>query len=83
MNGECTKTESTTTHVPLSIEAAPDPMTPREVAEILRIGRSTVFDLCNGGFLRHLRVGVGRGRILIFKSDLSAWIEASKQGAAR
>jgi excisionase family DNA binding protein len=64
----------------MTIDTAPDPMTPAEVAEVLRIGRTSVFALCNGGFLRHLRVGMGpRGRVLIYKDDLRKWIEANKR----
>jgi excisionase family DNA binding protein len=64
----------------LTIETAKDP-TPAEVAAVLRIGRSTVFSLIHRGELRHLRVGNGqRARVLVYKSDLQAWIESSKQG---
>jgi excisionase family DNA binding protein len=65
----------------MTIDTAPDPMTVAEVAELMRIGKSTVLDLCNAGIVRHQRIGTGpRGRIIIFKTDLIAWIDASKTG---
>ena len=71
-------------NVVIPLELMPDPMTPDEVAAHLRIGRSTVFDLLRRGEIRHLRVGYSRrARILIYKSDLVAWIEANKSGAAK
>jgi len=67
----------------VSLEMLPDPITPPEVAAALRIVRSTVFDLLRRGAIRHLRVGTSRrARILIYKADLIAWIEASKTGTS-
>jgi putative molybdopterin biosynthesis protein len=66
------------------LEYMPDPLTPQEVADVLRVGRSTVFELIKRGEIRHLRVGKSqRARILIYKADLEAWIEANKQGTAK
>lgn len=67
-----------------TLETMPDPLTPTEVSEVLRIGRSTVFDLLHRGEIRHLRIGTSkRARILVYKADLSAWIESSKIGASK
>jgi excisionase family DNA binding protein len=64
----------------MSLDDYPDPMKPVEVAKALRIGRSTVFDLCQQGLIRHLRIGKGqRSRVLIYKSDLIDWVEANKR----
>jgi len=65
----------------MPLELMPDPMTPDEVAGVLRIGRSTVFSLLRSGEIRHLRVGKSaRARILVYKADLVEWIEANKTG---
>lgn len=67
-----------------TLEAMPDSMTPAEVAQVLRIGKSTVFELVRRGQIRHLRVGnSARARVLIYKADMQEYIEANKQGAAK
>lgn len=63
----------------MTIETAPDPLTIAEVAAVMRVGRSTVYDLMRRGTIRHIHVGK---RILVYKSDLIEWIEANKRGAA-
>jgi excisionase family DNA binding protein len=40
-------------------------LTVRETAERLRISEATVYALCSARKLRHQRVGLGRGKLLI------------------
>lgn len=40
-------------------------LTVREAAERLRISEATVYALCSARKLRHQRVGLGRGKVLI------------------
>ncbi len=47
----------------------PDPMTAREAATFLRLGRNTVYGLCKSGRLRHHRAGPRKGAIRIRKAD--------------
>jgi excisionase family DNA binding protein len=55
-------------------------MTPEEVAEVLRVGATTVYNLLRAGAIKYLPVGSKRPRKLIYKRDLSAYIEAGKVG---
>jgi excisionase family DNA binding protein len=65
----------------VTIETARDPMNPSEVAAILRVGRTTIFELCRAGIIRHQKIGNGpRARILIYKVDLIDWIDSNKTG---
>lgn len=41
------------------------PLTVKEAAEELRCSPATVYSLCAAKKLRHVRVGVGRGKILV------------------
>jgi excisionase family DNA binding protein len=41
------------------------PLTVKEAATRLRLSSAAVYALCAGKLLRHSRVGVGRGKILI------------------
>lgn len=66
--------------IPRLLEAMPDPMTPEEVAELLRVGATTVYNLLRAGKIRYLPVGTRRPRKLIYKRDLAAFIEAGKTG---
>lgn len=43
----------------------PSPLTVAEAAESLRLSPASVYSLCSRKLLRHQRVGVGRGKILI------------------
>lgn len=66
--------------VPRPLEMMPDPMTPEEVAELLRVGATTVYNLLRAGKIKYLPIGVKRPRKLIYKVDLAAFIEAGKTG---
>lgn len=66
--------------VPRPLEELPDPMTPEEVAELLRVGATTVYNLLRAGKIRYLPIGTRRPRKLIYKRDLAAFIEADKVG---
>ncbi len=66
--------------IPRPLEQLPDPLTPEEVAEVLRVGATSVYGLLRDGKLRFLPVGTRRPRKLIYKRDLAAYIEASKVG---
>ena len=51
--------------------------TVREVAEILRVSKATIYGLCGDGKLVHIRVGSGRGAIRIRQEDLDAFIASA------
>ena len=59
------------------------------VAQALRlvpVGRSTLYRLIEAGDLPHYRVsaaGSRRGRILVARRDLEAFVAAARQGATR
>lgn len=50
-------------------------LTADDAAELLRLRRSTVYELARNRRLPHVRVG---RRILFVRSDLAAWIVASR-----
>jgi excisionase family DNA binding protein len=50
-------------------------MTPREAAQRLETTTSTIYRLCGHELLRHVRVGVGRGSIVIRESDLAEFLD--------
>lgn len=52
----------------------------RQAAEEMSCAKSTIYDLCRQGLLRHLRVGAGRGSIRIRKEDLDDYIESRVTG---
>jgi excisionase family DNA binding protein len=68
--------------IPRPLDQLPDPLMPEEVAEVLRVGPTTVYGLLRAGKLRFLPVGTKRPRKLIYKVDLLAYIAAGKMGGA-
>jgi excisionase family DNA binding protein len=53
-----------------------DFITVREAAERLKVARATIYALCAGARLAHLRVGrSGRGTIRITEQDLATFID--------
>ena len=64
--------------------AAGDLLTIRQALAILPLGRSTLYSLVAEGQIPSIRVGCAgsrRGRILIHREDLDAFIEKSQQTA--
>ena len=60
-----------------------DLLTVSQVLKILPLGRSTIYGLVARGALPSYRPGAaggGRGRILIHRTDLEAFIERSRAG---
>ena len=60
-----------------------DFLTVAQVLRILPMGRSTLYALIDSGQLPHYRVSAARshrGRILIHRADLEAYIEKSRAG---
>ena len=47
-------------------------LTVAEVAALLRVSTSVIYDLCAAGKLPHFRVGLGRGTIRIEKKALDS-----------
>jgi excisionase family DNA binding protein len=47
----------------------------KQAAERLQVAPTTVYGLCAGKKLGHLRVGAGRGTIRIREDDLQAYME--------
>ena len=63
-----------------------DLLTVAEVLRIVPIGRSTVYALIDSGQLPSYRVSVAgsrRGRVLIAKADLEAFLAGARQAATR
>lgn len=50
------------------------PLTVREAAVELRVSAATVYALCAARMLRHQRVGVGRGKILIPSDAIAEYL---------
>lgn len=50
----------------------------QEVADLLRVSRQYIGNLCNTGKLPNIRLG---RRIIIDKADLDKWIESKKINA--
>ena len=64
---------------------AGDLLTIRQALDVLPVGRSTLYSLVAEGTIPSLRVrcaGSRRGRILIRRADLEAFIEKSRVGGA-
>ncbi len=62
-----------------------DLLTIAQVLQLVPIGRSTIYTLIGSSKLPHYRVralGPRRGRILIHRADLKAFIEKSRVGGA-
>lgn len=53
------------------------PMTVKEAAKALRLSAATVYALCAARKLRHQRVGVGRGKILISPDAVTEYLARS------
>ena len=63
-----------------------DLVTVQEALRLVPIGKSTLYALCDSGQLPHYRIraaGSRRGRILIARQDLVAFIEKTRQAAPR
>ena len=59
-----------------------DLLTIAQVQQFLPVGRSSIYALCESGELAHYRVGATRrrkGRILVHRDDLLAFIGKSRQ----
>ncbi|WZO97230.1 helix-turn-helix domain-containing protein [Isosphaeraceae bacterium EP7] len=50
------------------------PLTVKEAAPMLRLSEASVYALCSSKRLRHQRVGVGRGKILIPPDALDEYL---------
>ena len=62
-----------------------DLLTIPQVQRLLPLGRSTIYGLVARGALPSYRVGAtggGRGRVLVARADLEAFIEKSRAGGA-
>jgi excisionase family DNA binding protein len=57
--------------------------TPAEIAELLKISRSNVYQLCEAGLLVAHRIGAGRGCIRIAQEDLNAYLARARRQPAR
>ena len=67
-----------TTPTPQPPTPTPNLLTPKEVADRLRVSRATVYNLCECGKLASYRIGVGRGALRISEADLDAFIESCR-----
>lgn len=54
--------------------------TPQEVADILRCGKSNVYELITSGELAVIRVGAGKHGMRIKASDIDAFLESRRTG---
>ncbi len=62
--------------------AAGDFLTVAQILQILPVGRSTLYELVQSGQLPHYRVGAtgrSRGRILVARADVFAYLDKSRQ----
>ena len=65
----------------MKLEESPnDLLTITESSEVSKLSESSIYDACSGKRIAHYRVsGSGkRGKILIRRSDLLAWIESQR-----
>lgn len=53
-------------------------MTVRDAARELEVSEKTVYDLCRGGLLEHLRIGTGRGVIRIEPGAVARFRESAR-----
>ena len=63
-----------------------DLLTVTQALQLVPIGRTTLYALCESGVLPHFRVrapGSRRGRILLARRDIEAFLETARQGATR
>ena len=51
-------------------------LTPREVAERLKVSLSTVYGLVESGKLACYRIGLRRGAVRVSEEDLAAYLES-------
>lgn len=59
-----------------------EPLTPDEVAEFLKIDKTTVYKLCKEGQIKSVKLGSIHSKkphLRIFKRDLEEWIYKSKE----
>lgn len=54
-------------------------LTIREVAQLLKLSQSSVYQLVEAGRLAHHRIGHGRGSIRVSERDLLAYLERCRQ----
>ena len=55
-----------------------DSLTVAQTASVARVGKRTIYKLCEDGRLPYRRVGTGRGTIRIKQSDLDRYLEQSQ-----
>jgi len=63
-----------------------DLLTVPQALRLLPVGKSTLYALCDSGQLPHYRVtalGSRRGRVLLARADLEAFVQRAHHGAAR
>jgi excisionase family DNA binding protein len=53
----------------------------REVAQLLGIAASTVYDLARQRKIAHRRIGTGRGRIVFTEQDIGGFLDSCKVDA--
>jgi excisionase family DNA binding protein len=56
-------------------------LTVRELAELLRLGRSSVYDLIDSGQLVSLRMGTGSGSLRVPRASFEAYMRKCLRGA--
>lgn len=52
----------------------PELLTVKEAAELSKVCEATIYALCAGGELPHVRIGMGRGAIRIDYTDLIGYL---------
>jgi len=55
-------------------------LTVAEVADALRVGRSTAYQLIDVGKIPSVKIGSGRGTIRVLLEDLRAFVENARRG---
>ena len=57
-------------------------LTVKQAAERLGVSAQTIYALCSARLLRHSRIGLGRGRIVISEEAIAEYLRATENGAS-
>ncbi len=58
-------------------------LSPRQTANLMGVSLATVYLLCSGRRLRHTRVGLGRGKIVITDEAVAEYLKGREVGPCK